>query len=208
LSASPRKDCLPNNVSMASLKDFIVSRVRVKLLQTIFEDPKEMYHIREFVRRTGEEINGVRRELSRLEEAGIVGKELRGNRVYYWGKSEYPYFAEVLRLVAKTSGLGEEIRKNRGKLGKINFVMFSGGFVKRMERKSDHVDVLVVGDVVLPELAQLIRAEEQKRGVEINYTPMTKDEFEFRKSRRDPFILDILTKSRVMIIGDEDDFVS
>ncbi|MAG59910.1 hypothetical protein CMO96_03935 [Candidatus Woesebacteria bacterium] len=194
---------------MASLADFVVSKVRVKLLKVLLENPKEMYHVRGLVRRTSEEINAVRRELARMEEAGMVKKEPRGNRLYYWFRVEYGFFPELLRLVAKTTGLGFAIRKNRGKLGKVNFVMFSGEFVRHAEKKDkDKVDILVVGDVVLPELANLVRAEEAKRQIEINYTPMTKDEFQFRKSRRDPFVLGILTSSRVVILGDEEEFVN
>lgn len=193
---------------MAALADFIVSKVRVKLLKTLLENPKEMYHVRELVRRTNEEINAVRRELSRMEEAGMVGKEGRGNRLYYWFKKDYPFFEELLKLIAKTTGLGLLVRKNRGKLGKISFVMFSGEFARRLNREnSEQVDVLVVGDVVLPELANLIREEEAKRGYEINYTPMSLEEFKFRKARRDPFLFSILSGSRVMIIGDEQEFV-
>lgn len=192
---------------MASLSDFIVSKVRVKILKSLLENPKEMYHVREIVRRTVEEINAVRRELQRMEEAGMVKKESRGNRLYYWFNYEYSYFQELLQLITKATGLGFSIRKNRGKLGKIAFVMFSGEFVRHEERNStDQIDVLVVGDVVLPELANLVRQEETKRKTEINYSPMTKEEFEFRKSRRDPFILQILSGSRFMVIGNDIDF--
>lgn len=192
---------------MASLSDFIVSKVRVKLLKSLLENPKEMYHVRELVRRTGEEINAVRRELARMEEAGMVKKETRGNRLYYWFREEYSYYQELLYLVSKATGLGFAIRKNRGKLGKINYVIFSGEFVRHLPKKNnDRVDVLVIGDVVLPELANLVKQEETKRKQEINYSPMTKEEFQYRKSRRDPFILEILTSSRVMIIGDECEF--
>lgn len=167
-----------------------------------------MYHVRDLVRRTGEEINAVRRELSRMDEAGMVKKEPRGNRLYYWFRKEYEFYPELLSLVVKTTGLGYNIRKNKGKIGKISFVVFSGEFVSRNSRRdTDQVDVLVVGDVVLPELANVIRQEEAGRGQEINYTPMTVDEFSFRKKRRDPFILGILTAARVMIIGDEQEFV-
>lgn len=194
---------------MANLRDFIVSKVRVKLIKTFLEKPKEMYHVRDLVRRTGEEINAVRRELSRMEEAGMVKKEARGNRLYYWFRNDYAFFPELLSLVAKTTGLGLNIRKNKGKIGKISFVVFSGEFVSQLSRRdSDQVDVLVVGDVVLPELANFIRIEEAARGQEINYTPMTKEEFNFRKKRRDPFVLGILSSSKVMILGDEQEFVN
>lgn len=194
---------------MASLTDFLVSKVRVKLLKSLLENPREMYHVREFVRRTGEEINAVRRELARMEESGMVLKEVRGNRLYYWFNRDYSFFQELLQMVAKTTGLGYEIRKNRGKIGKINFVMFSGQFVHNIERVSpDQVDMLVVGDIVLPELASFVKQEETKRGIEINYSAMTREEFDFRKTRRDPFILGILMSSRIIIIGNEHEFVN
>ena len=58
--------------------------------------------------------------------------------------------------------------------------------------------------VVLPELAILVRNEEMRLGTEINYTAMTEEEFKFRKQRNDPFLVGILSGSRVMIIGDEE----
>jgi hypothetical protein len=77
--------------------------------------------------------------------------------------------------------------------------------VKREARKEEGVDVLVVGDIVMAELSALIRAEEEKRGKEVNYTIMTNEEFSFRRKRRDPFLLSILESGKVMIIGDEEE---
>ncbi len=194
---------------MADLSDIITSKVRIKILELFLSDVKEMYHVRGIVRETKEEINAVRRELDRLETAGIFKKEPRGNRLYYWIRNDYPFFGDLLAMVSKTKGLGADIITNKSKIGKINFVMFSGKFVRRKERRrDDEVDILVVGEVVLPELAALIRREESKRTREINYTVMSKEEFDFRKKRRDPFLLGILAGSRVMIIGDEEELVS
>jgi hypothetical protein len=193
---------------MADFSDIITSKVRIKILQLFLSDVGEMYHVRGIVRETKEEINAVRRELLRLEKAGILKNESRGNRLYYWARTDYLFFGDLIAIVAKTTGLGAEIIENRKKIGKVTFVMFSGKFVRRKERKrDDEVDILVVGDIVLPELAALIRKEESKRGREINYTVMSRDEYDFRKKRRDPFLLGILSRSRVMIIGDEEDLV-
>lgn len=194
---------------MATLEDIITSKVRIKVIELFFSDLTEMYHVRGIVRATKEEINAVRRELERLEKAGILKNEKRGNRLYYWARDDYEFFGELLAMVSKTTGLGAEIISNKNKIGKLNYVMFSGKFARRKERKKeDEVDILVVGDVVLPELANLIRVEESKRGEEINYTVMSREEYEFRKKRRDPFLLGILSGSRVMIVGDEESLVS
>lgn len=193
---------------MAQLSDIITSKVRIKILELFLYNVLEMYHVRGIVREINEEINAVRRELERFDQAGILRKEARGNRIYYWANPDYPFYGELLALVAKSRGLGAEIIENRKKIGKLTYVMFSGKFVRRKQRKrEDDVDILIVGEVVLPELATIIRKEESKRNREINYTVMSKEELDFRRKRKDPFLGGILSGSRVMIIGDDDDLV-
>jgi predicted ATP-dependent Lon-type protease len=190
------------------LKDIITSRVRVKILQLLLSKSEVMFHVREIVRRTNEEINAVRRELSHMEKAGMVGKEPRANRLFYFFRKTYPLYFELMELVAKSSGIGGEIIKNKAKLGKLKYVMLSGRYLRGLPKKENGVDILVVGTVVLPELAQIIRTEEAQTGKEINYTVMTEDEYLFRHRRRDPFILDVISSSRLMIIGDEENLVT
>jgi hypothetical protein len=194
---------------MVELNDIITSKVRVKILDLFFSNITEIYYVRGIVREIKEEINAVRRELKRLEEVGILKSESRGNRLYYSIREDYPFYGELLSMIAKTTGLGAELRSLKDKIGKINYVMFSGRFVRRKSKKrDDEVDILIVGEVVLPELANVIRKEESKRGKEINYTVMGREEFDFRKKRRDPFLLGILSGSRVMIVGDLENLVS
>lgn len=189
------------------LADLIVSRVRVKILQLFFLNPGKIYHVRDIVRRTDEEINAVRRELLHMEKAGLLAKERRANRLFYNLRRDYVLYFDLVNLIGKTAGLGGEILKNRVKLGKIKFAMISGKFLRNLPRENNHVDLLIVGKVVLPELGQIVRQEEVKREKEINYTVMSEEEFDFRKKRRDPFVLDILRGSRIMLLGDEEDLV-
>jgi len=189
-----------------SLKDLFISKTRVKLLETFLADPTQMFHVRDLVRRTGDEINAVRRELSRMDMLGMVKKEPRGNRIYYWFRKDYPFYADLLSLVAKTTGLGAAILKNRTKIGRISFLSFSARFVGHDQRKNpDDVDLLIVGDINLPELSAIVRQEETTRGQAINYTPMAEDEVKFRRTRKDPFLLGILTQSRIVVLGNDVD---
>lgn len=190
------------------LADLITSQSRIKLLNVLLENPIAMRHVREFVRRTGDEINAVRRELLFLEKKGILLREPRANRVYYSLSKSYPFYFDLLKMGSKMVGLGAGILKNRVKIGKIKYAMFSGKFVRRMEKKPTDVDLIVVGTVVLPELALYIREEEKRLGREINYTVMTEEEFSFRKKKRDPFILSVLGGSRVMLYGDEESMLA
>jgi hypothetical protein len=188
--------------------DLITSKSRVKLLNVFLGTPGEMYHVRELVRRTNDEINAVRRELSFLEKKGILTREPRANRVYYSFNKSYPFYYDLLRLGSKNIGLGQDILKNKAKLGRIKYAMFSGRFLRKMKEQPDEVDLLIVGSIVLPELALLVREEEKRLNAEINYTVMTEEEFDFRKKKRDPFIVSILSGSRVMLLGDEEAMLS
>lgn len=188
--------------------DLITSKSRVKVLNVFLANPSEMFHVREIVRRTNDEINAVRRELAFLEQKGILDREPRANRVYYSLSKNYPFYFDLLRIGSKNIGLGEEILKNRVKLGKIKYAMFSGRFLRKIKETPEEVDLILVGTVVLPELALLVRAEEKRLNTEINYTVMTEEEFDFRKKKRDPFIVSILSGSRVMLLGDEESMLS
>lgn len=191
------------------LEDIVISRVRVKILTLFLTHPNSIFHVRDIVRKVGEEINAVRRELAHMEKAGMVSKEQRANRLLYVFRKDYPLYYELLELIGKTTGLGWDILKQKAKLGKIKYAMLSGRYVRDLpKRDTSAIDLLVVGTVVLPELAQLVKTEEVRRERELNYTVMTEEEFAFRKHRRDPFVLSILEGARVMILGDEEELVN
>jgi DNA-binding transcriptional ArsR family regulator len=191
---------------MKDLQEIIISKTRLKMLELFFLNPEEMYYVREISREIHEQVNAVRRELARLLGAGLLKSEERGNRLYYYLNKRYPYYQEFLQMIVKSTGLGKKIRQRRRKLGTLEFVMFSGKYVSGMTPGKDEVDMLFIGEVVLSELKELIKNEEERLGREINYAVFSSEEFDFRKTRRDPFILDILYGSRVMVIGSDVEF--
>lgn len=188
------------------LEELFVSRVRVKILQLFLSAPQDaLFHVREIVRRVTEEINAVRRELARMEKYGMVSSEWRANRRLYRFRKDYSFYRELLALVAKTTGLGGKLIKSKQSLGKVKFAFVSTKFLKSQQKDAEDVDLLVVGNIVLPELQSIISDEQAKRESEINYSFMDEPEFKFRVRRRDPFILRVLTQPKVMLIGDEDE---
>lgn len=190
------------------MEELIVSKVRVKILQLFLTSTDPLLHVREIVRRVGEEINAVRRELARMEKFGLVSSEWRANRRLYRFRKDYKFFPEILGMVTKTTGLGGAIVKNQARLGRVKFAFIATRFIKNEPSGSEDVDLLIVGQVVAPELQVLIADEQAKRERDINYTYMDEAEFTFRVRRRDPFILRVLVQPKVMLIGDEANLLS
>ncbi len=165
-------------------------------------------HVREIVRRIDEEINAVRRELSHMEKAGMVSSEWRANRRLYHFRKDYIFYPQLLGFVVKSTGLGGAIIKSKGKLGRIKYAMVATRYAKNLPSSTDDVDLLVVGQIVLPELQSIISDEQARKDNEINYSFMDEAEFHFRIKRRDPFIVKVVTQPKVMLLGDEEELMS
>jgi len=190
------------------LKDLFVSAVRIKILKIFLFDKDKSYHVRLLVRAVGSEINAVRRELQKLTKIGFLRRRPSGNRVYYSLNSSSIYYPELLSLFVKEEGIGADIIKAEKELGNAKYAVLARAFVRGRASTVLDVDLFVVGSINIEVLKNIVSNEERRRNKEINYTVMGEDEFNFRKRRNDPFIVRILSQSRVMLIGDEEEFSS
>lgn len=190
------------------LKDLFVSEVRLKVLKLMLTRPEEQFHVRAIVRAVNAEINAVRRELAKLEGMGLLRKRQSGNRIYYTADTSHMYYSELLAMVSKEDGVGGLILKHAKELGTIKFAMLATAFLKGRKSSVLDVDLFMVGDLDLEVLKKIVAMGEREMGVEINYSVMSEEDFTFRKRKNDHFISKILTQSRTMLVGDEEEFCS
>ena len=184
------------------------SRVRLKLLEIFVPRPEEMFYVRQITRMVEEEVNAVRRELERLKVIGLLTTEQRGNRLYYKARPEFLFYSELLRMIAKTTGLGRRLIEDNDRIGRMKFATLALRFVKHQPANTNDIDLLIVGKIQLEALQNLVRDYEQRLGREINYTVMTEEEFGFRQSRGDAFIRGILSQPNVVLVGNEDELAA
>jgi|GEM_PF-267252 len=190
-----------------TLQHIIPSKTRRKILALFFEDITRALHLRKIGREVEEEINAVKRELDILTEGKVLRREKRLNKVVYSINEKYLFFDEFLRIFAKEGAFVKDLLNSMPRLGKIKFLAISLSFIKKKQISQSDVYMLIVGVVVLPELAPIIQKEEERLGIEINYTAMTEEECAFRKKNNDPFIWTFLRQPKVMIVGNEEELV-
>lgn len=188
---------------MAKLSDLIISKVRVKLLKIFLSDPNEMYYVRQLTRITKEEINAIRRELGHLQDIGFLKNEKRGNRLYYQTRSSYSLYPELVNLIGKSTGFVHQIIKNKTKLGYVKYCFVSQKLLRKLPRTKEDVDLVIVGKLIMPQVAIVVSNLEKALKTEINYSCMTEDEFLYRQEHKDPFITKVLLQPRLLLIGDE-----
>lgn len=189
------------------LEHIVTSKTRRKILTLFFSYPAEFYYLRKIVREIGEEVNAVKRELDILEEAKVLNKERRLNKVFYTLNKSYLYYDEFLRIFAKMSPLATRIHKSSLKIGKIKYCALSTKYSKKTPIREDEIYLLFVGTLVVPEVASIVSESEKEFGREINYTIMAEEEFLFRKKNNDPFIWRFLKQPKIMLIGLEEELL-
>lgn len=191
-----------------SLNNLFVSKVRIKSLKYFFRHQDSRIHLRAVARELREEINAVRRELLRLHEIKLLKVEKKGNKKYFSLNFDFPMYEELNSIFLKSEGLGEQIIKSQSNLGTIYFVALTSSYVNKTRLSDKDIDMIVIGDVDLNFLTSIVHKQEEELGREIHFTVLQLSEFNLRKKRRDPFIINFLLQTRVMLVGNRDEFVS
>jgi predicted nucleotidyltransferase len=169
------------------------SKVRVKLLALFLLHPEEEWFVREITRKTGDNINSVRRELANLEELGLLESRPRGNQKYYAVRTDYPLFDELVRIMVKTCGIGDVLREHLEGVPGITRMFLYGSFAGGTFGPGSDVDLFVVGVVDEALLIDAVSAAEDRLGREVNYILFTPEEFEKRIASKDPFVTTVLS---------------
>lgn len=185
------------------LQAIIPSKARREILALFFHNIGESYHLRRVCREVGQEINAVKRELDILEQAHVLKKEKRLNKSIYSLNPAYEFHDEFLRIFSKEAPLGHALMKNKARLGQVVFCAVSLKFIRKVEIKQSEVYLLLVGTIATQEAQKIIDVVAKDFPYEINYTVMTKKEFDFRKKQNDPFIWTFLKEPKVMLLGQE-----
>ena len=136
----------------------ISSRTRVKLLLKFFLNGGTRAYLRALEQEFGESTNGIRLELNRLEEAGMLRSEVEGNRRYFSANRSHPLFEQVHQIVLKTVGIDQVIEKVVHRLGNVDRVFLVGTLARGLD--SPVIDLVLVGDIDRVYLQQLVERSE------------------------------------------------
>lgn len=183
------------------LEYIITSKAKRNLLKLLLTSPDREFYTREISRRTGEALNAVRRELGYLEKAGLVKSRQAGNRKYYSVVKEFPFYQELKKIIYATVGLGDYLRDRFKDSDQIELAFVYGSVARDEETERSDVDLFVVGEIDEDELHDIISQIEKDIGRVINYTLMSKAEFERRLKDNNPFVKRVIEEKKLVLKG-------
>ena len=181
-----------------ALESMLSSKTRTKMLTLFLQNSNKEFYVRELTRKIDERINSVRRELSNLEGIGLLASEERDRKKYYSVNKKFLAFEELKNLITKISmAPGKKLTDGIEAIGDLEFACLSGYFTG----SSSRVDLLLVGDVDRTKLAYFLKKLAKEKGKEIDYTVMSKKEFNYRKVLGDGFLKSILDNEHIVLIS-------
>ncbi|MBP5204801.1 transcriptional regulator [Candidatus Saccharibacteria bacterium] len=174
------------------------SKTRAKLLQLFFENPERSFYVREITRVIEEQINSVRRELINLESIAVIKNETFDNKIYYSANSKHPYYRALTEIFSRRINVAasqdkETIVESAWEENAQSVKNYLRALLVTNRRPGqDGIDVLIVGDDRTKKLTRWAEVMEKKQGRPLNYVILSVEDFAYRKSVRDRFIMDIL----------------
>ncbi|MCJ1964665.1 hypothetical protein [Candidatus Nanosynbacter sp. TM7-057] len=184
------------------------SKTRVKLLHLFLNNPEKSFYVREITRMIDEQINSVRRELANMVSVGIVQQDAIDNKLYYSVNEDYPYIKPLAAIFSDKNtedgmGIASSVswKDSLGRMRGLRLVIISG---KLVVGSSSAVDLLLVGDgMSAVTIKNLVKKIEKDRKIEINYAVISYDDFYYRMSVKDRFIMDIIRNKHSVLVDTE-----
>ncbi|MBI4860473.1 MAG: nucleotidyltransferase domain-containing protein [Candidatus Riflebacteria bacterium] len=187
------------------VSEALFAPARRRLLALFFTNPERRYHVREVIRQVGLGSGSVQNEVGRLLAAGLLEVSREGRQVYYQVNRTSPVFPELRGLILKTEGIQQVIESALRPLAdRITVAFIYGSFARGTETHSSDVDVLIVGDLSLDDVAAALGPVHDVLDRDIN--PSLLSNVLFRKRRRadDSFLRRVLEGGKIFLLGDQD----
>jgi predicted nucleotidyltransferase len=184
--------------------DALLPKTRQGILAATFVQPAKSWYVSELARRLGVPSSSLQRELQDLTEAGILKSHRQGRMVYYQANADSPLFPDLRGLLLKTAGLVDILADALKPLRtNIPLAFVYGSIASGQERSDSDIDLMVVGDISPVDLAVPLRHARELLGREINPTVYSSAEFAKKRSAKDNFLTEVLTKPRLLVLGSE-----
>ncbi|MGA3322886.1 MAG: nucleotidyltransferase domain-containing protein [Terriglobia bacterium] len=177
------------------------SKARQRLLAYYFTNPAARHHLRDLADRLSIDPSNLSRDLRRLERDGLFRSEVSGRQKYFQLNRGYPLFREVRSIVEKTIGAVPLIAQTLKTVAGIEEAYLYGSFARNQQDAASDIDVLVIGTPPGESLAEAMRKLERQLGREVNYTVLSRREFESRRARKDAFLESVWHHKHVSLVA-------
>lgn len=184
--------------------DALLGATRQKVLAETFRQPDRWWYLHELARTLGLRPSSLQRDLTILASAEILARRRDGNRVYYKANETSPIFPELRQLLLKTVALVDVLRDALQPLSdKVAAAFLYGSVAQAEARAASDVDLMVIGDVSLAEVAKTLRGISSRLGRAVNPTVYSLREFKRKRSQGHHFVTNVMAGKKRFLYGSD-----
>ena len=186
-----------------ALADALFTSTQQKVLGLLFGQPERSFFVTQIMELARSGRGAVQRELQRLESAGLVSVQMRGNEKHYKANRDSPLFDEICSIAKKTVGLEEPLRVAVESLPEaVDLALIYGSVARRADTSASDVDLLIVADdLTLEQVYSALSPVEAMLDRKINPTLYTSEEFDRRRARGNAFLKRVLSGPVIVLSG-------
>ena len=178
------------------LKKIFGSGARVKLFHQFLMNQDDEFFIRELTRILDEQINSLRRELTNLENIGMLKSSERNRRKYYRINPHFPILAELTSIIRKNNKENDIILKSISKMASsVDVLILSGEFIGK---SNTDTDLFIVGEIKKEDIEKFLAENFAEK--KLKYTTMSREDFLYRITLKDKFVVKIFAEKDNLIL--------
>src|SRR5437867_1151641 len=201
----PNMGTKPRSVP-GGLADALFSPVQQRVLGLLFGQPQHRFQSAEVIRLARSGTGAVHRFLTRLTEAGLITVTRLGNQKHYQANRRSPVFLELHRLIVKTVGVVEPLRRALAPMARhMRAAFVYGSVAKRTETARSDIDLMVISDTLTyPDVFEAVRTAERVLARPVNPTVLTLAEWRAKRAQATSFAARIARGPLLFVIGSDD----
>jgi predicted nucleotidyltransferase len=149
------------------IETLISSKTRLKLLLKFFLNSNNTAYLRSLEEEFRESTNGIRVELNKFEEAGLLVSATDGNKKVFSVNRQHTLFSDLVNIVRKYVGIDKIVEVIVEKLGQLEYAYLKGSLAKGLQ--SEVIELVLIGKIDLNYLAQLVAKAELEINKKIEF---------------------------------------
>ncbi len=181
---------------MISLK----SKPAQKILNYFFLNIHARHYINELARLLDLDPKNTDKKLKELEKQGVLRSEFSGKQRYFSLVKGSRFVKTYRELFLRTVGLESQLKKTLKPVLGLQEAYLYGSYAKNTMDTGSDIDILAIGKHSSIQLQKAIIPIQKKSGREINAISMTKQEFQEKKKKGNPFLTHVFSGKVIKLL--------
>lgn len=188
------------------LLDALFPKTRQAVLSAYLLHPDRWWYLSDLAQHLNLTPSSLQRELASLSEVNLLETRKDGNRIYYRANPSCPGIQDLQALLIKTAGIAEIVRSALAKFMKdINLAFIYGSMARAEAIASSDIDLMIIGDLKLADLAPSLRKAEKTLEREISSTLYSRREFVHKSREGNAFIQTVRLDKKIFLKGSDNE---